>query len=210
MAGKIFSSESAPSEALERPGELTADTVVASGEAQRKMGMLARQYEDICRSTPEMRGVDSGPEGTKPAPPPGLGLPPPPGAGDARTPEMEKIASEMRALARSSYPLVKHFIASPSAGERLAAVSILEEIPNSSHLTWLADRIATEEAFIGHHAVIALLNAARSLGSSHRGEVKEAIKRAQAHLDSLDWKDPNQVILLKHAQQELKKESSGK
>jgi transcription initiation factor IIF auxiliary subunit len=178
MLGKMFPSEGMSSEAVERSGERTADKV-ASEEVQTEMGILAKEYEDIRRSMP---------------------------AGDPRTRKMETIASKMRSLAHPDCPLLKSFVESSSAGERLAAVSILEAIPNQNYLTWLADRIATEKPFIGYHAAVALLNAVRSLRSSHRGKVEKAIMRAQAHLNKRDWKDPNQVTVLRRAQQELKKE----
>jgi len=178
MLGKMFPSEGTSSEAVERSGERTAD-IVASEEVQTEMGILAKEYEDIRRSMP---------------------------AGDPRTQKMEVIASKMRSLARPECPLLKNLVESSSAGERLAAVSILEAIPSPTYLTWLADRIATEKPFIGYHAAVALLNGVRSLSSSHRGKVEKAIMRAQAHLNKRDWKDPNQVAVLRRAQQELKKE----
>jgi transcription initiation factor IIF auxiliary subunit len=107
-------------------------------------------------------------------------------SGYPRTQKMEKIASQMRSLARPAVPLLKDLVESPSAGERLAAVSILEEIPNPEYLSWLADRIKTEKPFIGYHASCALRMAARTLRSSHANEVRNAIARAQANLNSRD------------------------
>jgi len=52
----------------------------------------------------------------------------------------------------------------------------------------------------------ALLNAARTLRSVHGNEIQEAITRAQSHLDHRDWKDPNQISMLKYAEQALKEE----
>jgi hypothetical protein len=61
----------------------------------KEMGLLAREYEDIRRSVP---------------------------SGDARTARMQIVASKMRSLARSNYASLEDLTASPSAGERLAAV----------------------------------------------------------------------------------------
>lgn len=124
-------------------------------------------------------------------------------AGYPRTGKMEKIASQMRSLARPAVPLLKDFVESPSAGERLAAVSILEEIPNPEYLSWLAYRIKTEKPFIGYHASCALRMAARTLRSSHANEVQKAIASAQANLNSLNWKDPEQVYVLRQAESAL-------
>jgi hypothetical protein len=72
-------------------------------------------------------------------------------------------------------------------------------------LVWLADRIKAEKPFIGYHAACALRVAARTLRSSHPNEVRNAIVTVQANLNSLDWKDPNQVSVLKQAEQALNK-----
>lgn len=129
-------------------------------------------------------------------------------SGDSRTLKMEKIASRMRSLARPAVPLLKDFVESPSAGQRLVAVSILEEIPNPEYLSWLADRIKTEKPFIGYHASCALRMAARTLRSSHANEVQNAIARAQANLKRHIWKDPEQVFVLRQAELALNKKSS--
>jgi hypothetical protein len=71
-------------------------------------------------------------------------------------------------------------------------------------LIWLAERIKAEKPFIGYHASRALLNAARSLRSSHTEDLQNAIAKAQAKLDSHDWKDPNQVSVPRQAELALK------
>jgi tetratricopeptide (TPR) repeat protein len=139
---------------------------------------LANQYEEIRRTMP---------------------------SGDDRTRRMELVASKMRSLALPAYPLLGDLIGSESTGQRLAAVSILEAIPNTDHLPWLTERIAVEKPFIGYHAAIALLNAARNLrGSENHAAVQEAIHQALQNLDRKAWKDPNQLAVLENAEQELK------
>jgi hypothetical protein len=174
---KMGLSEGAPAVAIERSGELTAD-IATPGEEKTEFGVLAKEYEDIRRSMP---------------------------SGDPRTRKMETIASKMRSVARPNYPLLNSLVESSSAGERLAAVSILEEIPNRTYLTWLADRVGTEKPFIAYHATVALLTAARNLPSSDREEVQKAIIRAEDYLNKSDWKDPEQVTVLRRAQQEVNK-----
>jgi len=97
-------------------------------EVQRDLRRLAQEYEDIRRSMP---------------------------AGDPRTIKMTTIATKMRSLARPNFQLLDDLTNSYSAGDRLAAVAILEAIPNPSYLTWLADRIGTEKPFIAYHAACA-------------------------------------------------------
>lgn len=102
--------------------------------------------------------------------------------GDARTRRMEVVFAKMRALAFASKPLLDDLKQSDSPGERLAAVAILQMTPDPTSLDWLADRVKAEKPFIGYHAAVALLNAARELANGHRGKVKAAIEAALAYL----------------------------
>jgi hypothetical protein len=156
----------------------------ASGGAEisavrEQMLMLANKYEDIRRTML---------------------------AGDNRTHNLETVASQMRSLALPAYRLLGNLIGSESSGQQLAAVSILEAIPNPAYLLWLADRIAMEKPFIAYHAAVALLNAARSLSASNRDKVQEAIHQARQNLDRMSWKDPTLIAVLRCAQEELNKE----
>jgi hypothetical protein len=122
-------------------------------------------------------------------------------AGDNRTSRLGEVASRMRSLALPAYPLLGNLVGSESAGQRLAAISILEAIPDPAYLPWLTDRIAAETKFIAYHAAVALRNAARDLSASNRAEVQEAIRRALQNLDRMSWKDPNQIAVLRNAEQ---------
>jgi transcription initiation factor IIF auxiliary subunit len=182
----------APLATIEDAEDLRSDTTIsnvlpspefsghrmATKKVRIEIGQLANEYENVRRTMP---------------------------AGDPRTRKMGAIASKMRSLAHSAQPFIKDFLESPSAGERLAGVSILEAIPDPRYLTWLAERIKTEKPFIGYHASRALLNATRSLGPSYADELQDAIARAQANLNSHDWKDPNQVSVLRQAELALKR-----
>jgi hypothetical protein len=160
-------------EPVDRSEELKSNTG-DSDLIRKEMESLAREYEDVRRSMP---------------------------AGASRTEIMAKIASRMQSLARPDWPFFDDFAKSSSAGQRLAAVSILESFPNPLYLDWLAQRIATEKPFIGYHASMALLNAARSLSPSEREKVRQAISTAEAYLQELDWRDPNQVGVLRLARE---------
>jgi hypothetical protein len=117
-------------EAAERAGEVTGDAAIPA--IRSEMFALAKQYEETRQKM---------------------------AAGTARTCEMEIIASKMRSLALPAYPLLAELARSESAGKRLAAISILEAIPTSSYLPWLAERVASERPFVAYHATVALLNA---------------------------------------------------
>jgi hypothetical protein len=103
--------------------------------------------------------------------------------GDQRTRQMEIIASKMRSLAISSTPLLNDLARSASPGQRLAAVSILQLIPNPEYFTWLAERIPAEKPFIGYHSSVALLTAVRMLKKTHYDELSAAIQMAKKSLE---------------------------
>jgi hypothetical protein len=58
---------------------------------------------------------------------------------DSRTRRMEVVLTKMRTLAFAAYPLLDQLTNSSSAGERLAAVAILEVRPSQAYLNWLAE-----------------------------------------------------------------------
>ena len=120
--------------------------------ARREIEDLATEYERIRRSMP---------------------------AGDERTRRMEVVASRMRTLALSTYPLLPELTNSSSAGSRLAAVATLQAIPDARFTTWLGKRVATERPFVGYHAAIALLSAARALDVSDLPAVSLAAEEAR-------------------------------
>jgi hypothetical protein len=171
----IFFSKGAQMETAQRARELTGRAGISAVRVQ--ILSLANEYEEIRRTMQ---------------------------SGNDRTRRMELIASKMRSLALPAHPLFGELVTSESAGQRLAAVSILEAIPNADHLPWLTERIAVEKPFIGYHAAIALLNAARNLrASENHAAVEEAIRQALQNLDRKAWKDPEQIAVLKNAEQEL-------
>jgi len=174
LLGKMFSSQRTTLDAAQRAGEHTATADLSAVRAQ--VLALAEEYEETRRS---MR------------------------TGDARTRAMGVVASRMRSLALPAYPLLAELTASQSTGQRLAAISILETIPTPEYLLWLADRLSVEKPFLGYHASVALLQAARNLRSSCAKDVHEALERASQNLRQSDWQDPNQVEVLKRAEIDL-------
>jgi hypothetical protein len=174
VLSKMFSGKSSPMETAEQAGRFTPDSDISV--VRKQVAELALDYEQTRRT---MR------------------------SGYDRTRVMTGIASKLRTLALSIYPLLPDLVHSPSAGERLAVVATLQEIPNPGYLTWLANRIGVEKPFIGYHASVALLVAARVLGKSHPGEVRDAIMMARTILNGLIYEDPNQVYTLESAQREI-------
>jgi hypothetical protein len=91
---------------------------------------------------------------------------------------------------------------SGSPGERLAACAWLQVYPRADALPWLAGCLGGEKPFIGYHAAVALLAAARDPNVDAQ-EVLDAIKRAQAFLE-LSEANSDRAKVLAQAEQEAR------
>lgn len=78
--------------------------------------------------------------------------------------------------------MLEHLAKNPNPGSRLPAVSLLEAKPDPNSLDWLAERVTPEKPFIGYHAALALLMAARALGAEFTTDVRKAIEKAREQL----------------------------
>lgn len=142
------------------PGEAKQAVVPGESDAvRRQVGILARQYDELRASL---------------------------SSGGLRTQRMEEICSQLRKLAPSlKQATAAELQGAGSPGERLAAVAWSQVYPQLADLGWLADRIGAEKPFIGYHAGLALLAAARNR-SIDAGQVLAAIQRAQSLLEPTD------------------------
>jgi hypothetical protein len=125
--------------------------------------------------------------------------------GDARTRRLEVVTSKMTTLALSADPLVPKFTRHPSPGVRLAAVATLETVPRAEFLEWLADRLLAEKPFVGYHAALALLTAARRLEPGDLRGVRAAIVRAKSFRLP---PDSDRDITLRYAEAEVDRRMS--
>jgi hypothetical protein len=123
-------------------------------------------------------------------------------SGPERTRRMEVIASQMRSFAQDSLVLLPELTKSESPGERLAAITALQVAPDPDYLVWLADRPASEKPFVGYHAAVALLAAARDLGPAERQLVEGALSRAESATSEL-LPDTDRSRTLRLAREEL-------
>jgi hypothetical protein len=130
------------------------------------------------------------------------------GSSGERTRKMSSIASQLRGLAASAYDLLPDLAISASAGERLAAICILQQVPTPRYLYWLAERVSTEKPFPGYQATVALLLAVRSLGEDSSSDLSTILKRAKEFLAERTYKDPNQKSVLENALSELRARTS--
>jgi hypothetical protein len=119
---------------------------------------------------------------------------------------MEQVFEKMRNLATASYPLLDELAGSPSPGERLAAVAILQVFAAEQFLTFLVKLIGSEKPFVGYHATKALHFAVGALDPHAYPQLLEAIKKARTALTlaSVGFGADRQTVL-RAAEQELQK-----
>ncbi len=110
-------------------------------------------------------------------------------SGDERTRRMEVLVSKMRALGRAAIPLRSEFMASPSPGQRLLAIASMQVAPDFEALDWLIARLPVEKPFVGYHAAVALLVAARDPRAGEEVHLA-ALKAARAALRNVEAKLP--------------------
>jgi hypothetical protein len=181
VLGQILHPASAPAAIAAQTAQLApADDL---GSARRALEALANEYDAV---RDPVTGLPSGAE---------------------RTRRMELIASRMRSLALSAYPLLDELQTSTSAGHRLAAVTILQAIPDVRQLDWLAGRLPAEKPFVGYHAAVALLVAARSLALADLPAVESALDLADARSRGLRI-DADRATTLHEARSELHRRSA--
>lgn len=173
VISRILRPGEAPSESAERAAQLTPSTDLEV--TRRQLRDMAHEYETL-RATMD--------------------------AGAARTRKMEVVASRMRALALSAYPLLPELMASSSPGEHLSAVTTLQALPRADYLQWLAGLIPVEKPFIQYHAAVALLNAARTLEVADLPKVREAVAVAKGRAAELR-RDPDRDTTLQYAEKEV-------
>jgi hypothetical protein len=96
-------------------------------------------------------------------------------SGADRTQKMEVIVAKMRAIGRAIFPLRYEFMASAMPGTRLLAIAAMQVLPDYENLDWLVDRLKPEKPFIGYHAAVALVVAARaSVAANHKNTLVAA------------------------------------
>lgn len=178
VLGQLLHATSSPATIAAQAAQLTTDD--DRDETRAKIRALADEYDALRAPITGMR----------------------PGA--ERTRKMEVVASKMRGLALSAYPFISDLITSKSAGERLAAVATLQAIPEVSHLPWLAERLGSEKPFVGYHAALGLLSAARSLDIEDLPKVQAALDEARQGTRRLR-PDTDRETVLRHTDDELKK-----
>lgn len=126
-------------------------------------------------------------------------------SGNPRTRVMENIVSKMKSLMDDPLSNLETWTTSYSAGIRLLAIAKLQKFPNTEYLNWLAEHVGdSEKPFIGYQSSVALYISSRAFGKEIKTVLLKTLKKAQTNIDRYEFKDPNQVEVLKSAINELK------
>lgn len=89
-------------------------------------------------------------------------------AGALRTRAMTTVVVKMRTFAQAMVDFLPELKVSHSAGERLAAVTIMQVVPEKIDFSWLLERFSVEQPFIFFHAAVALHHASNSTDEKQR------------------------------------------
>ncbi len=123
-----------------------------------------------------------------------------------RTQRMTQIFQKMKILATASYPLLEELAGSPSPGERLAAIAILQVFASEKHLDFLVNTVGSEKPFVGYHAIQAIHFAVESLDPHFYPQLMKAIKKSQVNLNTAQVGfDTDRQTVLRSAEQDLYK-----
>jgi hypothetical protein len=117
-------------------------------------------------------------------------------SGPARTRRMNEIAAGMRTLALAALPLRTELTRSSSAGQRLAAICILQVEPRQRYFRWLIERVKTEQhPFLLYHAALAIVEAVKKGFYINPDEARNLIKEAILSVSSYRGGSPDQNTL---------------
>jgi hypothetical protein len=117
-------------------------------------------------------------------------------SGPSRTRKMNEIAAGMRTLALTGLPLRTELTRSQIAGQRLAAICMLQIEPRPRYFRWLIDRLKTEsQAFILFQAALAILELVKKRLYVNVDETRSAIKDAIGVISAFKGGPPDQNTL---------------
>jgi hypothetical protein len=115
--------------------------------------------------------------------------------GDQRTRQLELIATEIRTAAFEGVPLIASFVDGRSPEERLVAAVLLQVTPRPEYFDWLGERLSEKQPFLGYHAAVALLVAARGVDCSQARKLDSAIALGLRQLGSKTKTDRYRTLL---------------
>jgi hypothetical protein len=123
---------------------------------------------------------------------------------DFRTNKMQEVFERMNQIATASYPLLEELKRSPSPGDRLSAVAILQTFADVASLDFLVELIGSQKPFVGYHAAKALRFAVSSIDTSSYSQLLDAIRRGRLQLETAAAGfDSDRQTVLRLAEEEL-------
>jgi len=123
---------------------------------------------------------------------------------DFRTNKMQEVFERMNQIATASYPLLEELKRSPSPGDRLSAVAILQTFADAASLDFLVELIGSQKPFVGYHAAKALRFAVSSIDTSSYSQLLDAIRRGSLQLEAAAAGfDSDRQTVLRLAEEEL-------
>jgi hypothetical protein len=115
---------------------------------------------------------------------------------------MEEVFRRMQALATASFALLPELAASPSPGEKPAAIAILQMLANVEYLPFLARAVRSEKPFVVYHALCPLEFAVSTLEPRFYPQLKEALDDVAGALAELN-RDTGRFAVLSRARKSL-------
>jgi hypothetical protein len=138
----------------------------AAGVAQRQMQLLVSEYDELRERMPTSSPV--------------------------RTRAMNEIVAKMRALSLAARPALHSFMSGHSAGDRLAAVCILQVAPEFGYFRWLVERIKSEnQPFVLFHSAVAILALVKTGQYGDSTLIKQGINDALQHVKAFKGGTPD-------------------
>jgi hypothetical protein len=113
-----------------------------------------------------------------------------------RTRAMTQVLVKMRTLGSAATHLLDRLKQSDAAGDRLAAVAIMQIDPGRADIEWLAGRYDCEKPFIFYQASTALSNIARAEDRERAAAALAAARRGLAVIKQSQRPDINSIQVL--------------
>jgi hypothetical protein len=109
---------------------------------------------------------------------------------------MNEVAAKMRALSLASRPLLTTLMSGQTAGERLAAICILQVAPEFEYFDWLIDRVKNEEEpFVFFQASFGVLEMVKAGAYPDKAKVKEAVEDSLVKISGFKGGIPDQSTI---------------
>ena len=161
-----------PENQLKAAKEINQRLLESPLSVQRALGVVQRQVNSLIEEYERLRDFPSG---------------------SMRTRSMNEVVAKMRSLSVAARPLLHSLMAGQSAGERLAAICILQVVPEADYFSWLVERIKSEsQPFVFYQAALAVLELVDTHEYPDPAKIKEGIAEALKHISSYKGGAPDQ------------------